>query len=114
MQASDHEVRPASPSKLGLHTAIKPLITPVATGEFNSPPKLSRALPSRWTNQTHETQVYSRDRPIRRRKRRYILRMDQYKTHTTNTTGASEPVSRYLSCTVRLTHPRTVHADPPT
>eukprot|EP00976_Prorocentrum_cordatum_P112760 1195588-Prorocentrum_minimum.AAC.3 len=37
----------------------------------------SAGIFSRWTNQTQEARVYSHDGPIRRRKRRYILTMDQ-------------------------------------
>eukprot|EP00959_Pyramimonas_sp_CCMP1952_P006937 144821-Pyramimonas_sp.AAC.1 len=32
---------------------------------------------SRWTNQTHDTRVYSHEGPIKRRKRGYILTKDQ-------------------------------------
>eukprot|EP00959_Pyramimonas_sp_CCMP1952_P433427 9076445-Pyramimonas_sp.AAC.1 len=37
----------------------------------------ARCIFSRWTNETQEAWVYSHDEPMRRRKRGYILTMDQ-------------------------------------
>eukprot|EP00959_Pyramimonas_sp_CCMP1952_P073821 1542994-Pyramimonas_sp.AAC.1 len=34
---------------LGLHTVIKPLVRPLATGEFNFPPNYLRTILTAWT-----------------------------------------------------------------